>query len=94
MDDMQVPENIDVVAPAVHPVSGKINTYKRNKVSKPGSFDMIDSNLLHQPGVSNDADAESQYIFGNIGDAATEAADHVHITDSIFVFSPTPPFFK
>ena len=33
-------------------------------------------------------------IFGNIGNAAAKAADHIHITDRVFTSSPPIPFFK
>ncbi len=55
---------------------------------------MDDSNLLYQPAIGNDGNGETEYIFGNIGNATAKAGDHIHIADSVIMFSPAPPFFK
>lgn len=94
MDDVQVPEYIDMMAPAVYPIAGKIYTDESDEISKPGGVDMSNRNLICQPGIGNNGNAEAEYIFGNVGNTAAKAAYHVHIADSVFLFSPAPPFLK
>lgn len=82
------------MTPAVYPITGKVYYEEGDNISKPCSSDMNDCNLLHQPAIGNDGNGETKYIFCDIGNATAEAGNHVHIADSIFLFSPAPPFFK
>ena len=94
MNDVQVPEQIYVMLPTVHPVTCKVDADKSKHISKPGSIDMNKSDFAYKPAIGNDGDTKTQHIFGNIGNAAAKAAYHVHIAKSIFAFIPAIPLFK
>ena len=80
--------------PAMHPVARKVDADKSNNIRKPCCMDMRDSDFAHQPAVGNDCDTQSQHIFGDIGNTAAEAANHIHVAKSIFAFIPSVPLFK
>src|SRR5688572_25747897 len=54
MNDMKVPENIDMMTPAMDPVTGEVNADKSDHVNKPGRFDLHQCNILYQPGIGDD----------------------------------------
>lgn len=92
--DMSVPKDVDLVRPAVCPVAGKIQYKKGNNIGKPCSFDGIDGDVVHQPFIRQNGDAESEYIFRYIGDARSKAGDHVHVSHRILAFVPTVPLLR
>lgn len=94
MNDVQVPEQIYVMLPAMYPVTCKVDADKSNHISKPRSIDMNKRNFTYQPAIGNDCDTEAQHIFGYIGNAAAEAAYHIHIAKGILAFVPAVPLFK
>ena len=94
MDDMQVPEEVYLMAPAVHPVAVEINNDKSDDVNDQRILNSSDGKVLQHKRIDADGDGEAKHIFGNVGNAAAEGGDHVHIADGIKTFAPAIPFFK
>lgn len=94
MDDMTVPEEVYFMIDAMYPVAGKINTDERDEVGKPGCFYMSDRNMIHQPCITQDHNAQTKHILGYIGNTRCQTADHINITHRIFSVIPAIPFFK
>jgi hypothetical protein len=55
---------------------------------------MCQGQYPQEKGVGEYNKVKPDNIFGYIGNAAAQAADHVHIADSVFTFPPSVPFFK
>lgn len=54
-------------APAVYPIACKINYHKSNNISPYSGLYVVYGNMVCQPFITNNGNADSQYIFGNIG---------------------------
>lgn len=94
MDNMKVPEQVYFVAPAVYPVAVKVNDDKSEYIYQQGVLNAGDGHMLQHEGIDADGNGKTEYILGNIGNAAAEGGYHVHIADGILSFVPAPPFFK
>lgn len=94
MDDMQVPEQVYLMAPAVHPVAVEINDDKSENVNDQFVLNSGDGQVFEHKRIDADGDGKAENIFGNVGNAAAEGGDHVHIADGIKSFAPAIPFFK
>ena len=94
MDNMQVPEHIDLMLPAVYPIAIEINNDKSDDVKDDRMLNMRQRQMFQHKGVNADGDSQAQHIFGHIGNARTEGGDHIHIPDRITALVPSVPFFK
>jgi hypothetical protein len=94
MNNMIVPEKIILMRNPVNPVTRKIQCYESNEIGEETIGNMNNGHVLYHPTVADDGNAESDHIFGNIGDTTAKAADHIIMPDSIEAFAPSPPFFK
>src|SRR5689334_8631191 len=94
MNDMQVPEEIDMMTPSMNPITGKIQDNKGDHVCPDRCFKMNQGNSTHQPSIRQYGNTQSQHILRNVGNAAAQAADHIHVTYCVFAFIPAPEFFE
>lgn len=94
VDYMQVPEQINLMTPAVHPVPVKINDNKGQNVDQDGILNMGQGQILQHKGIDPDGNGDLEHTLGYIGNTRTQGGNHVHIPDRIKSLSPAPPFFK
>ena len=94
MNDMIIPEEIYFMTPAMNPITLEIYNKKSNDISKNGCFDMKDRNVIYQPIVSNDGNANTKNILNNIGHAAAETWYAVKTANNIGSFFPFNNFLN
>ena len=73
MNDMIVPKEIYFMTPAMDPVTLEIYHEKSDDVGKNRSFDMKNGDMIYQPTVCNDRNANAEYIFYNISNSTAKA---------------------
>ena len=94
MNDVAIPEKIGYMLQTMYPVAGKIQCKKGNDIYNDGIADACQCKPLQQKRIRKNNKIQADHILGNIGYAAAQAADHIHITYCIFSFAPAVPFFK
>ena len=72
MNDMIVPEEVYFMTPAMDPVTLEIYYEKSDDICKNRRFDMENGNIVYQPTVRNDSDANPKHIFYNVSNSTAE----------------------
>jgi len=94
VNDMTVPEKIGDMLEPVYPVTGKVQCKKGNDIYDDGIGNMCQGKMFEKKRIGEYNEIKPDNIFGYVGNATAQAADHIHVTYSIFAFSPAIPFFK
>ena len=82
------------MAPAVYPIALEIYYKKCDDVSKHSSFNVNDRNVIKQPAICNDRNANAQHIFYNIGNSAAKTGNAVKAPNYIEALTPLHNFFN
>ena len=93
MNDMIVPEEIYFMTPAVHPIALEIYNKKSDNISKNSCLYMKYRNLIYQPAVRNDSNANTKNILHHVGHTAAETGYAIKPADNAKAFSPFHDLF-
>ena len=88
VNDMIVPEEVYFMTPAMDPVTLEIYYEKSDDVCKNCGFDMENGDIIYKPAIRNDSDANSKYIFYDVGNSTAETWHTVKSANDVKPFFP------
>ena len=78
MDDVAIPEYIDLMIPSVRPVSGKIDQDKSDDISQRCGLETIQRNMPMHPSITDDHYRKPNDILERIGHTRTQTRNRIH----------------
>ena len=66
MDEVLVPENIDMMIQSMYPIRSKINTNKCDNKELPAALKTVDGYFIDQPWVGNQDQGKAECVFEDI----------------------------
>ena len=94
MYDVVIPEKIYFMTPAVYPITLEIYHKKCDDVKRDRCLYVSDRNFIYEPTISNNSNANTKYIFYNIGNSTAKTGNTVKPTDYIEALAPLYNFFN